>query len=1430
MRAFLRVLLAAVAIGGVSVLEPVMSAQVADTTPPTIITVLSRVANANGWHRADVRVTFRCADAGSRVASCPASVLVSTEGAGQVISGTAYDRAGNSASTSVTINLDKTAPVVTGQVTPDAPASGWHTTPVTVSFAATDAGSGVAPGTLTAPVTLVSERTNSTVRGRATDLAGNVGTVSVTGINIDTRAPRGTVAFNPATSSAGYRIGPVTATFTCTDVRSGVESCPAPQTFTTDGRDQVVMATVVDRAGHSTTVTRTLHVDSTPPALVIAAPTTTEIDADTFTIQGTVTDALSGMATFTADGVAVRRRSGGAFTVGPIPLPESGAAVVLRAADRAGNVVERTVSVTRPAPDPDPEPEPEPVVNLVADPQFTLGVSGFFPQDDTSTVAQTTEAPLEGAHSLRVTTNGYGNNVWWQYTFTGGRASALLVSAHLRMDVDSSSDLQWCAMAYYVDGTMQNVCTPVSGAAGDKGVVTTTITLDESRPLSTVAIRMSQEGASPLAFTLDAATVNLTVVEMPPTGGGGSGGGSGGGGGGGGGSEPPPPGTNPCQVSPTTLYVPRTYAVPTARPFISLSSYTQGSATRPEAVRLLTAAAQAVAGSPAYAYSATHSLLAWEISGNEAYLLDAVARVEQIVTEAEAAIAGGGRPAVAGDSYLEVGWYLEQIALTYDRAYDRLTPEQRQRWATFAEQTLYNLWNPQQATWGGVLYQWSGWSICDPGNNYHFSFLRATMLWALASRNDSWFTFLQTQKFGPLVDYYAALPGGGTREGTGYGTALNSLFGTLLIWRDSTGEDLSAVSPHTRETIDYWVHATVPTLDRFAPIGDLSRSSVPELYDYHENLVHQAVVLNPGTPEAARGTWWLQQNSVNGVAHLFNIAGDLLPLPDVPVPPLARVHHSPGAGAFFARTAWNADAWWMSMIAGQFDQSHAHQDQGSFTLFRRDWLAVTNNIWSYSGINQDVPVHNTLRFVRADGTVVPQTRSEVVASSLSWSEDAVGIRAVATLDNAYYANRTTVQAWTRSTLLSTSGLRVTDTCTVATGVTAVFQVHVPVAPTIQVDGSVRAGSLRIHSRLPVNITIVPMDATQYSRGYRVDLTPVGGCAHDVDLEWVEDALYSPDMALVSSTDIQAAAARIAGDVRRTPVLDLSDVAGCSLLLKCEHHQPGGAFKIRGASNMLGTLSPEALARGVVTYSSGNHGQAVALAAHRRGVPAVIVMPTTAPAIKIAGVKRWGGEVILEGTTSADRRVRAEHEVATRGLTMVPPFDHEAIVAGQGTLGLEILEQVPTVGTVVVPVGGGGLLAGVAAAIKQARPDVVVVGVEPAGAPKMSRSLAAGHPITLDSVKSVADGLMPVRPGDVTFAHAQRFVDAVITVEDAQIARAALWLFHEAKQVVEPSGAATTAAILWPGADSPLRNPRGPVVAVVSGGNVAPETLVALGQA
>lgn len=305
--------------------------------------------------------------------------------------------------------------------------------------------------------------------------------------------------------------------------------------------------------------------------------------------------------------------------------------------------------------------------------------------------------------------------------------------------------------------------------------------------------------------------------------------------------------------------------------------------------------------------------------------------------------------------------------------------------------------------------------------------------------------------------------------------------------------------------------------------------------------------------------------------------------------------------------------------------------------------------------------------------------------------------------------------------------------------------------------------------------------------------------------------------LVSLADIRAAATRIAGVARRTPLIEVGGTKGEPLLtVKCENMQPAGAFKIRGAYNMLAQLSDDARAGGVITYSSGNHGQAVALAAQSLGVTAVVVMPETAPRVKVNGAERLGAEVLFAGTTVLDRKSRAESEAAARGLTMVPPFDHPWIIAGQGTCGLEIVEQRPTVTSIYVPIGGGGLISGVAVAVKALRPAVRIIGVEPVGAPKMSASRAAGHPVTLPKTASIADGLVAIRPGDLTFTHVQALVDDVLTVDDREIASAVKWLFDNANIVAEPSGAASVAAVLR---DKPAG---GDVVAVVSGGNVPPE--------
>ena len=307
--------------------------------------------------------------------------------------------------------------------------------------------------------------------------------------------------------------------------------------------------------------------------------------------------------------------------------------------------------------------------------------------------------------------------------------------------------------------------------------------------------------------------------------------------------------------------------------------------------------------------------------------------------------------------------------------------------------------------------------------------------------------------------------------------------------------------------------------------------------------------------------------------------------------------------------------------------------------------------------------------------------------------------------------------------------------------------------------------------------------------------------------------------MVTPEDVRAAAAGLVGVAVRTP---LRFVEPLNAYLKLENLQPGGAFKLRGAYTALRRLPAEARRRGVITYSSGNHGQAVAYAAQLLGIRAVVVMPETAPAIKVAGVERWGGAVVLAGRTSEDRRVKAEALARQDGLAVVPPFDHPDIVAGQASVGLEIAEQLPDVASVLVPVGGAGLMAGVVTGLAAAGSAARVWGVEPAGAPKLERSLAAGRPVRLEHSASLADGLITLTVGELPFAqlaaHRDR-VAGVVLVEDDALREAVRFLWHHDHLAVEPSGAATTAALLS-GAVRPLA----PTVLVVSGGNVDPALL------
>jgi threonine dehydratase len=309
--------------------------------------------------------------------------------------------------------------------------------------------------------------------------------------------------------------------------------------------------------------------------------------------------------------------------------------------------------------------------------------------------------------------------------------------------------------------------------------------------------------------------------------------------------------------------------------------------------------------------------------------------------------------------------------------------------------------------------------------------------------------------------------------------------------------------------------------------------------------------------------------------------------------------------------------------------------------------------------------------------------------------------------------------------------------------------------------------------------------------------------------------------LLGLDDLERARALINGRVLATPVLSattLGDELGVRLVLKAELFQKTGSFKPRGVFSKLLSTDPAARSRGLVSLSAGNHAAALAYGATAVGAKATIVMPAGAMAAKVEATRRYGGEVVL---TDGNLLQACLDLQAERQLTLVHPFDDLAIMAGQGTVGLELLAQVPAAGMVVVPVGGGGLISGIAAAVKLQRPSVQVVGVEPEGADAMSRSLRSGTPVHLDGTDTIADGLAAPFAGEHTLRHVRHFVDQVVRVSDAEIAAALRELIFRCKLAAEPSGAASLAALL----SGRVTPPAGAtVVCIVSGGNIGPDVL------
>ncbi len=730
--------------------------------------------------------------------------------------------------------------------------------------------------------------------------------------------------------------------------------------------------------------------------------------------------------------------------------------------------------------------------NFFLDSWFESGMWGFEPNQSTTVVSTTRTNPISWSQSLVIWIWGYGDSVLWSgidfSQYANKRSGLLSVSAHFRSTVSSISKASLCSLVNYTDGTSDMQCSEFNMSVWDKGTISVVAPLLSSKDLSQVRIGVFQVWSQVIAWLMmDDVQVNLAwltfqdapippLVPQSPTS-----------------PSPSNPSPNPPPVSSTGYNPAWTSQAPTGSLNGLRVDLTYVNQSSSEFLRFKSMVDAALAWDPDYGFEPQHAAYMYRITSDVRYCDYAIRFAENCawsryaepncwVEWAESAINTGNRPPVSGDSYLEVWPTISSLALVYDWCGSRLTASQKTRWQNYANQTIYNVWNPNSATWGGVSYPWSGWSIDNPWNNYYYSFVEATMYWALATKNQNMLAYVRT-KLQWLVDYYRLIPGWGSLEWTGYGASHMRLFQIYQVWKDSTGEDLANSTSHMTDTIRFWLHATTPNRAYYAPIGDLARASFPDLFDYHRRIVLEARRLTTSTVAQDLASWWLSHISVNQMSRRIDSQWDLLPAwnNSNASPNESLAYHATGIGRIFARTSWDTNALWMTFVAGKYNESHAHQDQWSFDLANNSWLAVTNNIYTPSGIEQWTEYHNVLRFEQ-NGSIIPQregTESIMTVNQLTPNGDA---DVTANLTRAYAGNQA-VGNWTRNIKFSQRKLTVNDNFTLGSWTRAIFQIHTPVQPVIN-GNLITAWSLKIRVISPANPTISVVNLWRY----RIDIS------------------------------------------------------------------------------------------------------------------------------------------------------------------------------------------------------------------------------------------------------------------------------------------------------------------------------------------------------
>ncbi|TXH60466.1 MAG: hypothetical protein E6Q93_06750 [Burkholderiaceae bacterium] len=490
-----------------------------------------------------------------------------------------------------------------------------------------------------------------------------------------------------------------------------------------------------------------------------------------------------------------------------------------------------------------------------------------------------------------------------------------------------------------------------------------------------------------------------------------------------------------------------------------------------------------LAGGNIYGFEPWYAALMYQVTGEQRYATYAIQQTDAFVASEEALINANQRATVAGDSYLEVGPIIGSLAVVYDWTYDLLTPAQRTRWINYANQAVWNVWNYQQAKWGNTTYAWSGWSIDNPSNNYYYSFLKATMLLGLATRGENaqaqaWIDKFRTEKIGNQLvpTFNRDLTGGGSREGTGYGTAMKGLWQLYDWWERSTGERIATLTPHTLASMAHLMHSIVPTLDRLAPTGDHARDSTAALFDYHREYLLELISLFPQERLSGAAKAELDASSVPRMTQYFEYFVDYLYEPPqlaaTALTDLSTTYWGSGTGQLMMRSAWDTGAAFSNFICGPYTESHAHHDQGSFVLYRGNWLAYDANIDSASGIEQGEEMHNLVRITQG-GSTVTQREGASQCNMLALADNAQFTYAVADVTPIYGGNAAVSKVQREFLFIRPSTFVVFDRVATASGTSRVWTLNVP--GTATQSGSVvsyanGANRLDMHRIAPTGLT------------------------------------------------------------------------------------------------------------------------------------------------------------------------------------------------------------------------------------------------------------------------------------------------------------------------------------------------------------------------